>query len=210
MCNGELAVILGSALRLLSEKLTPERLLWMTGFMLYCNCDCRSGAPSLLGRGGGLLFWRTCKGAIRGFAGDEISGEVMIGCAGACDGLEGDSCSSGRFFLNFCDDFRGGGLGGNGESLPFFFYSFFFPSLLYPFTVETEGDEVSDSRRGVRPCGSAMGASVSFALLPDRPRIVTGGLLTAGLPCRTLEGVFRGAMMPGDMDDMDVGVVSLL
>jgi hypothetical protein len=56
VCIGEPAVILGSALRLLSEKLTPERLLWMTGFMLCCNCGCRSGAPSRLGLGGGLLY----------------------------------------------------------------------------------------------------------------------------------------------------------
>jgi hypothetical protein len=182
----------------------------MIGVMLCCNCDCRSGAPSLLGRTGGLLFWRVCEGTVLGFAGDNSSGEVMTSCAGACDGLEGDSCSSGRFFLNFCDDFRGGGLGGNGESLFFFFFSFVFPSPFSPFTVEFDDDEVRDSRKGVRLCGSAAGASVSLELLPDRPLIVTGGLFTAGLPCRTREGVFRGAIIPGDMDDMDVGVVSLL
>jgi hypothetical protein len=173
------------------------------------NCDCRSGAPSLLGRTGGLLFWRTCRGAVRGFDGPK-TGEVITGLAGACDGFEGDSCSSGRFFLNFCDDFRGGGLGGNGESLFFFFFSFSFGLLFSPFMVELDDEEVSDSRRDGRPCVSTTGASVSFALLPDRPLMLSGGLFTAGLPCRIREGVFRGAMIPGDMDDMDVGVVSLL
>jgi hypothetical protein len=112
--------------------------------------------------------------------------------------------------LNFCDDFLGGGLGGKGESLFFFFFSFVFPSPFSPFTVELDDEEVSDSLKGVRLCGSATGASFSFALLPDRPRMVTGGRFTAGLPCLTLEGVFTGATIPGDMDDMDVGVVSLL
>ena len=122
-CNGELAASLGNALLLLScGKLNPAKLLWMTGVMSP-NWDCRSGAPSLLGRTGGLLFWRTCNGAVFGFTGDESAGEVMTGFAGACDGFEGDSCSSGRFFLNFCDDFRGGGLGGNGDSLFFSFLS---------------------------------------------------------------------------------------
>lgn len=171
------------------------------------NWDCISGVPSLLGRTGGLLFWRVCEGAVLGFIGDDTLGEVITGSAGACDDFEGESCSSGRFFLNFCDDFRGGGLGGKGESLFFFFLSFVFPS---PFTVEFEDEDVSDSRREGRPCGSTAGGSVSFALLPDRPLRVTGGLFTAGLPCRALDGVFRGAMMPGDIDDMDVGVVSLL
>lgn len=157
-----------------------------------------------------MLFWRTCEGAIRSLVGDGGSGETITGFAGACDGFEGDSCSSGRFFLNFCDDFRGGGLGGNGESLFFFFFSDFSFGFPSPFTVEFDDEDVSDSLRGVRPCGSAMGASFSLALLPDRPLMVTGGRFTAGLPCRTLEGVFRGAMIPGDIDDMDVGVVSLL
>ena len=102
---------------------------------------------------------------------------------------------------------RGGGLGGNGESLFFFLFSSAVPS---PFTVEFEDDDASDSRKDERPCGSMTGASVSFALLPARLLVVTGGLFTAGLPCRALEGVLRGAMIPGDMDDMDVGVVSLL
>lgn len=137
--------------------------------------------------------------------------------------------------MNFCDDLRGGGLGGNGESRFFFFFSEVFPSGVFPsalavdeptddegflfnfsvplpspLTVEFDDEEVSDSRRAGRPLGSTTAGSVSFALLPDRPLKVTGGLFTAGLPCRTLDGVLRGAMMPGDMDDMDVGVVSLL
>ncbi len=69
---------------------------------------------------------------------------------------------------------------------------------------------MSDSRKDERPWGSTAVPSISFALLPARRLAVTGGLFKAGLPCRTLEGVFSGAMMPGDMDDMDVGVVSLL
>jgi hypothetical protein len=185
---------------------------------MSANCDCRSGAPSRLGRTGGLLFWRIWRGARLGFSGEDSSGDAITGFAGACDGFEGDSCSSGRFFLNFCEDFRGGGLGGNGDSLFFFFLSSgllpsrILPSRLLPspFTVELDDDEVSDSRRDGRPCGSTIGTSISFAVLPDLPLMVTGGLLTAGLPCRTLEGVFKGAMIPGDMDDMDVGVVSLL
>jgi hypothetical protein len=77
-------------------------------------------------------------------AGGDISGEVMTGFAGAWEVLEGDSASSLGAFLNFCDDFRGGGLGGKGLSLFFFFFffSFVFPSSL---TVEFDEEDNPDS-----------------------------------------------------------------
>jgi hypothetical protein len=41
--------------------------------------------------------------------------------------------------------------------------------------------------------------------------LVTGGRVTAGLTCRNLRGLFfKGAIIPGDCEDIDVGVVSLL
>ncbi len=55
-----------------------------------------------------------------------------------------------------------------------------------------------------------IGPSTSFGVLPALLR-VTGGRLCAGLPCRSLVVVVLGtAMIPGDCDDMDVGVVSRL
>ena len=87
-------------------------------------------------------------GAFLGLRGDESdAGDVITSLAGAEDGFDGDSWSSGRGLANFCDDFRGGGLGGNGESL-FFFFSL---DLASPFTVEFEDDDVSDSRSDGRP-----------------------------------------------------------
>lgn len=97
--------------------------------------------PSLLGRAGGVALLRvgetaadeaTARAAVEaaaaattGFertlglawAGD---GEVITGREGSRAGLDGESSSS-RFFLNFWDDFRGGGLGGGGESRLSFF-----------------------------------------------------------------------------------------
>src|SRR4051794_22486029 len=96
-------------------------------------CDCRSGVPSRLGRlgrAGGIILLLDCEGADLGLMGDGSGGDVMTGSAGTCEILEGDSSFSDRFgdFLNFCDDFLGGGLGGHGESLFFFFFSLAFPS----------------------------------------------------------------------------------
>ena len=54
-----------------------------------------------------------------------LAGEAapITGWAVPRGGLEGDSSSS-RDFWNFWDDFRGGGLGGGGESRCFFFLIF--------------------------------------------------------------------------------------
>lgn len=50
---------------------------------------------------------------------------------------------------------------------------------------------------------------MSLGKLPALRR-VTGGLVRAGLCCRFLEEILRGAIRPGDCDDIDVGVVSRL
>lgn len=70
--------------------------------MMWPNCACKSGAPSLLGRlggptlGAGLVTDRT------GFAGDDSDGDIITGFAGAEDDFEGDSSISSDFaFLNF-------------------------------------------------------------------------------------------------------------
>jgi hypothetical protein len=105
--------------------------------------------PSLLGRIGGVcLVDTTGRDLVDELAFSEGNGEVMTGRAGSRDGLEGDSSSS-RGFLNFWEDFRGGGLGGSGESLFcfFFFFSFLSPSR----TVELEDDEVRDSLTAASP-----------------------------------------------------------
>lgn len=75
-------------------------------------------------------------------------GEVMTGWAGARGALDGESTSS-PFFLNFCDDFRGGGLGGSGDSL--FFLRLSLPFLSPSRTVEFDEEDVRDSLRTVRP-----------------------------------------------------------
>ena len=57
--------------------------------------------------------------------GATLVGDVITDLA--CVGLIFDGESSGfelGDFLNFCEDFRGGGLGGNGERRFFFFFSF--------------------------------------------------------------------------------------
>ena len=94
-------------------------------------------------------------------------GEVTLDLEG--DDSVGDTTSQARFssldscvafleeefswedFKCFCEDLRGGGLGGMGESLLFFcswVFSFLASfSLLSPFTVEPDDDEVNDSRR---------------------------------------------------------------
>ena len=76
----------------------------------------------------------------------------MTDFAGVELAFVGDSSGvSERGFLNFCDDFRGGGLGGGGESLFFFFLdSGVLASTLMAsvFTVELDDD---DSRSEGRP-----------------------------------------------------------
>lgn len=81
---------------------------------------------------------------------EESNGKVSTSFDGCCNSLEGMSCSSIRAFLNPCDAFRGGGLGGKGESL----FLFFSLVLLSHFTVELDEDDVRDSRNDGRPCGS--------------------------------------------------------
>lgn len=89
-------------------------------------------------------------------------------------------------FLNFCDDFLGGGLGGKGESrLCFFFFAALasFSPLSAPFTVEFDEEEVRDSRKDGSPWGSITGPEVSGSLerLPVLRRVI-GGRFCAGLP----------------------------
>lgn len=72
------------------------------------------------------------------------------------------------------------------------------------FTVDEDEDEVADSRTDGRParcvrCGSSWCCALGNFLL------VTGGRLRVGLVC-LLNGAFAGVPMPGDADDMEVGV----
>lgn len=127
--------------------------------------------------------------------------DVTCGWGISREGLEGDTTSS-RVSLAFCDDFRGGGLG--ARLLRFF-------SLVFPTarTVELDEDEVDNSRTAARPCGSE---PKSFDMLPALLR-VTGGRVRVGSACRILEpggGMRKGAISPGDCDEMEVGVVSRL
>lgn len=166
----------------------------------------RSGVPSLLGRRGGA-------GLVRGLGAICRSGDAMfiISFAGTEEGFDGEasiSLSSERVFLwNFCDDLRGGGLGGIGDRRFFFFFSL--PSLLLPspFTVELELELVILSLKLGRPCVCSA-CSIDPALL----LVTTGGRLSAGLACLSL-GVVALPMkvvIPGETEDIDVGVVSLL
>jgi hypothetical protein len=109
--------------------------------------------------------------------------------------------SVGEDSVDFCDDFRGGGLGGRGES-PFFVFFFSADSEFFgvppPFTVEFEEDEVTDSCNDGNPWVSTAKFSASVGMLPAL-LLVTGGRLKAGLPCRSLGvGVLEGAITPGD------------
>lgn len=135
------------------------------------------------------------------------------GWAGSRDDLAGDSPSS-RFCLNFCDDFRGGGLGASGDGLFFFLVLLSFMSPPPSRTVELDDDDVKDSRTAARPWASALTASMSFDMLPVLLRLI-GGLLawagSIGLILATDEtGIRMGATSPGDCDEMEVGVVSRL
>jgi hypothetical protein len=155
-------------------KLKAGRLLWMT-VTEAPSWLCKSGVPSLLGRTGRA-----------GLAGDDSDGEVIKGRAGLGDALDGESKSPGLGLLNFCDDFRGGGLGGRGESRFFFFFSF---ALASPFTVELELEDVNDSLTTDKPLESTGDATTSISeMLPPFLRVTleTGGRFDAvdALPCR--------------------------
>jgi len=198
----------------LSDKEVEERLLWMMGIDRP-SWDWRSGVPSLLGLAGGVALlpttaldwaaragrWRECDVAL-GFDGD-----VINGWAGSREDFEGDSSSS-RLFLSFCDDFRGGGLGGSGDSL-FFFLSFLSPSR----TVELDDEDVKDSLTAARPRGSALTGSASFDMLSALLRVI-GGLVNGESACLIrvpAVGIRIGATRPGDCDEIEVvGVVSRL
>src|SRR3569833_605179 len=116
----------------------------------------------------------------------------MTGWAGSRGGLEGESSSS-RAFLNFWDDFRGGGLGGGGESLFFFFLSFLSPPRTVPF--DDDDEDVRDSLIAARVCGLAsalippISLGPSWEKLPDLPR--APGLILG-------PGVRMGATRPGE------------
>jgi hypothetical protein len=203
-----------------------ERLLCTT--FIIPICACKSGVPSLLGRLGGpaLTGLATCivlageesdGGIIRaGFAGDEDEDVIITGLAGTAEGFEGEasisSLSKDFDFLNFWLDFLGGGLGGIGDNLFFFFFSFSFsfpfPS---PLTVEFELEEVTLSLKLGKPCVSSSAAGILAVLF----LVTIGGRLRfrAGEAWRSrgvVMVVLLGAMIPGDWEEMDVGVVSLL
>ena len=109
-------------------------------------------------------------------------------------------------FLNFCDDFLGGGLGCAG-GCPRRALLLVFSSVR---TVEFEDDEVKASLTAASPWGSPLKEPPSFDVLPALLR-VTGGLVSAGLACLALEvGTRIGATKPGDWEHIDVGVVSRL
>ena len=108
--------------------------------------------------------------------------------------------------MNFCDDLRGGGLGGTGDILFFLIFSLLSPPRTVPF--DDEEDELRDSRIAARVCVGATDVLVPFPFdeslpkLPARPR--TG--------CRNLgaDGMRTEDIIPGEWDEMDVGVVSRL
>lgn len=138
-------------------------------------------------------------------------GGIMIGLAGLCEVFDGELNSPGLGFLNFWLDFLGGGLGGKGLNLFFFFLSLPFPS---PFTVEFELLDVKDSLTTDNPLESIGDPVTLSSVLPVLLLVIleTGGLFAIGtLPCLNL-GVpaFSGRKIPGDWLDIDVGVVSLL
>jgi len=188
----------------LSDKDVEERLLCITG-LGSPNWDCRSGVPSRLGLFGGAVPGDGTAGDwvdVVAFAGDAA---VMAGWAGRRGGWSGDSSSS-RLLLNFWDDFRGGGLGGRGDSLFFlFFMSFLSPSRTVPF--DDDDDDVSDSLIAARVCGLAsalippLSLGTSFVKLPALAR----------LPCRARGGgIPIEETMPGECEEREVGVVSRL
>jgi hypothetical protein len=176
----------------------------------------RSGVPSRLGRRGGAP---ACPrfGDVRLVRGEVtillatfvVDAASIIGRAGDFDAFDGE-LSAEEVSLNFCDDFLGGGLGGSGDKRFFFFLPLsVFSSFPLPLTVELDEDEVSDSRSAGSPFPSAATVSFSSEALPMR-LLVTGGRLWMGLPCRNRGVPLRGTISPGDCEDIEVGVVSLL
>lgn len=133
-------------------------------------------------------------------------GDRITGCAGVRDDFDGDAPSL-YSFLNLWDDFLGGGLGGVGDSPLRLLFSF----LSSVRTVELDDDDVRASLTTARPwLSDTMYVSASLEVLPALLR-VTGGLESAGLACLSLAvGIRIGATIPGDCEDIDVGVVSLL
>jgi len=169
--------------------------------------------PSRLGRQGAVPFTLgDVTGPLReeevALAGD---GDVISACTWPGDDFPGDAPSSWEWLLLRCfwEDVRGGGLGGRGDSLFFFFV--LMPFLSPSRTVEFDDEDVRDSLTAARPCVSALIGSTSFGILAALLR-VTGGLVRAGLACLARAGVGNrmGASRPGDCDDIEVGVVSRL
>lgn len=164
-----------------------------------CPDDDNADAVDLTGDDGVavVMVWATL-GCCRG-------GFGRVGRAGRVSALPGESCSfSGG--LNFCDDLRGGGLGGRGESLFFLIFSFLSPPRTVPF--DDEDDEFRDSRIAAKvwvvvPAPiPPISLDESFPKLPALPR----------LACHILgaEGMRTEDINPGDCDEIDVGVVSRL
>jgi len=165
------------------------------------------------GSSGEVITGRAIRDTFEGKS-NSPGGDTITGLAGLCDCFDGELNSPDLGFLNFWLDFLGGGLGGKGESLFFFFLSFtlLFPS---PLTVEFELLDVRDSLTIDKPLDSTGDPVESIsAELPALLLVVldTGGLFIIGaFPCRSRGVVvFMGRKIPGDCDDMDVGVVSLL
>jgi hypothetical protein len=150
------------------------------------------------------------RGEVTFLFGRFVTGAAFItGRAGDFDAFEGE-LSAEDVSLNFCDDLLGGGLGGRGDKRFFFFLPLsFFSSFPRPLTVELDEEDVSDSRNAGSPFPAAVTASFSSEALPIR-LLVTGGRLSIGLPCRKRGVPLRGTINPGDCEDIDVGVVSLL
>lgn len=176
------------------------------------------GVPSRLGLRGGALLWlifgevKAVLGQVTSLlASGEVATAFMTGRAGNLDGFDGEISKEEGLPVNFCDDFLGGGLGGNGDMSFFFFFAIsFFSSFPVPLTVELDEDEVrDDSRRDGRPFASRVSISLSSEAPPMR-LLVTGGRVCIGLACRSLGVILRGTTMPDDCEDIEVGVVSLL
>lgn len=206
----------------LSEDRAVARLLCMTGTG-NLNAECRSGVPSLLGRTGGTGLAagrdeRTGRGAVAicdfpedARFGREVAVVAVIALTGlrvwdgmddrsglavrSCrDGFAGEAPVSAGI-PNPCDDLRGGGLGGRGESRFFFVLLSLSPSRTVPF--EEEEDELRDSRIAVRGCADVpvpnppVSPDTSLLKLLDLPRLF----------CRTLAvvaGVRVEVTRPGE------------
>ena len=108
------------------------------------------------------------------------------------------------------EDSRGGGLGGGGERRRGVLWTWVAstrsaPARSAPFTVEDDDDEVPDSRSAGSPwyCDSSVSSCAGkFPIL----LLVTGGRLRVGLTCLSRIGDLAESGMPGECDDIDVGV----